>query len=491
MREFCNRALALVESQSQELTVRRRSGASDPFVHYEAARAILAKSVVRVAFLAFLQTRGWLGLDDREDFVFALYDRWRDDPKGYLFQQLVAQVFTTGLSRRSFESRANLEGRLGRGPNLGAPLVTESVFAADYSFDGELVVIPDAFWDEFLGESGFLRSGPPLSLRYEKGVLAADCMAHFYHGVRGTPYAELYEESAVARVRADLLHKEERTKGLSPSERVEKFLSIKVVDPSCGPGSVLIHTVRETMTRVERLCDEGGLPFDRSAMVRRVVERGLHGMDRDPFAVEVTRIRLALEVVANDPLPCPLPDLSRDVEEGDGVIVVSMFTAPEEMPPEGPQVEYKSTLEWDPREKKRSPALLYGVLRTIVAFLNTEGGVLYLGVGDDGNPKGLLDDFALINDLAKEDVFENRLREFLKRWVDPIPLAAVNVSFPEIAGIRVCQVVVRPRGDEVTYLTMANPKTQEKDIVFVRDGNRTIALRGRERDRFILGRGRA
>ena len=488
--EFCNKVIALVESESHHVRVaKNRTGSSEPHPYHTIATELLAKTAVRCAFLCFLSTKGWLDYQGRPDLLFALYDRWKADPQGYLFQQLLAQIISKGLSRRSFESRAMLERRIGNAPNLGTPLVHMSAFEAEYSHEGHPVLIPDSFWEQLIGEMGVLRTAGNLSLHYHGDDLDADCLAHFYHAIRKTPNAELYESSAIVRVKSELLQKEEWLRGLDPAEMVEKLNAIKIVDPSCGPGSVLVHTVRETMLRAREICQEGNLPFDQSRTVRTIIRHGLHGMDRDPFAVEITRLRLALEMVSNDPEPSPLPDLSRDIEQGDGILVVSMYTAPQEMSPEGPQVEYKSTLEWDSRLQQKSPNLLHGVLRTIVAFLNTEGGVLYIGVGDDGNPKGLIDDFALIKDAAKEDIFENKLREYMKRHIDPIPLANVNISFPEIAGIKVCQLVVRPRPDDVTYLQFKDLKTgQTTENIFVRDGNRTITLQGRPRDSFILAR---
>lgn len=478
---LAHRAMSVVEAHAGAVGVMKgRSGELVSHPDPELARLVLAKCWVRTVYLASIEKRGWLEIGARTDFLAALFEKWRQESQGHLFQQVVAQVLTKGLSRRGFESRNLLEKRIGKGPNLGSPVLTEEDFESDFSFEGAPVVVPEAFWEEVI-RTLVPEAIDPLD----------DGLPHFYHLVRKTPNADLYEGSARVRAQSDMMHKVERTRGLEPEERIRLLTAIKVVDPACGPGSVLVHMVRESMARVEAICAEAGLQCQPSKMVRTLVERGLHGLDRDPFAVEVTRLRLAMEVMRHDEEPIPLPDLSRDVEVGEGVTVVSLFTAPQEMPPEGPQVEYKSTLEWDTRKGARSQELLYGVLRTLVAFLNTEGGVLYLGVGDDGNPKGLTDDFALINDASKEDVFENRLREIMKNNIDPIPLSAVTVSFPEIAGIKVCQLVVRPRAGEVTYLTMANPKSGHRDEIYVRDGNRTIALKDRKRDQFILGRSKS
>ena len=64
---------------------------------------------------------------------------------------------------------------------------------------------------------------------------------------------------------------------------------------------------------------------------------------------------------------------------------------------EGTRLEFKSTLQWDVKQGKRNDDLRKMVLKTIAAFLNTEGGTLIIGVEDDGNVYGLDADLALVN----------------------------------------------------------------------------------------------
>lgn len=56
---------------------------------------------------------------------------------------------------------------------------------------------------------------------------------------------------------------------------------------------------------------------------------------------------------------------------------------------EGDFVEYKSTLRWDIRAGKTSQAVERACLKTIAAFLNTSGGVLLIGIRDDGSVEGV------------------------------------------------------------------------------------------------------
>jgi CheY-like chemotaxis protein len=48
-------------------------------------------------------------------------------------------------------------------------------------------------------------------------------------------------------------------------------------------------------------------------------------------------------------------------------------------------VEFKSTLEWDVKENKKNSELIFSTLKSLAAFLNSEGGTLVIGVEDDKN----------------------------------------------------------------------------------------------------------
>jgi len=55
-------------------------------------------------------------------------------------------------------------------------------------------------------------------------------------------------------------------------------------------------------------------------------------------------------------------------------------------------LEFKSTLRWDLRQGKTAQHIERAVLKTISAFLNSEGGTLLLGVRDDGSAEGIESD---------------------------------------------------------------------------------------------------
>jgi hypothetical protein len=79
---------------------------------------------------------------------------------------------------------------------------------------------------------------------------------------------------------------------------------------------------------------------------------------------------------------------------------------------EGDRLEFKSTLRWNINAGKSGKEVEISWLKTVVAYLNTEGGVLAIGVNDDGEVTGIEadrfpndDKFLLhFNNLVKEHI---------------------------------------------------------------------------------------
>jgi type I restriction-modification system DNA methylase subunit len=135
---------------------------------------------------------------------------------------------------------------------------------------------------------------------------------------------------------------------------------------------------------------------------------------------------------------------------------------------EGPHLEFKETLEADNKTGSRNPGVLVSALKTIAAFLNTNGGTLLIGVSDSGEVKGLEKDYLLCN-KHDQDGFEQKLRSLLSSRLDPAPIGRIEMSFERLQEGTVCKLDVKPN-PEVVHL--------DGKEVYVRDGNLTRKLEG-------------
>jgi hypothetical protein len=72
---------------------------------------------------------------------------------------------------------------------------------------------------------------------------------------------------------------------------------------------------------------------------------------------------------------------------------------------ESKTLEFKSTLRWSLKEnRKDDKGVTHAVLKTVAAFLNTEGGDLLIGVADDGSVVGIEHD-----QLDNDDKFPKQI----------------------------------------------------------------------------------
>ncbi len=104
-------------------------------------------------------------------------------------------------------------------------------------------------------------------------------------------------------------------------------------------------------------------------------------------------------------------------------------------------VEFKSTLRYDLRQKAVNKTLEYVIAKTISAFLNSNGGNLFIGVDDNQNSLGLGDD---ISTLKKQDIdgFELQLIEVIKKYIGKEFSSHVKIKFPEYDSQNICRVSV-------------------------------------------------
>jgi hypothetical protein len=96
------------------------------------------------------------------------------------------------------------------------------------------------------------------------------------------------------------------------------LLAVTVIDPACGSGHFLLAAARRIATRVARL-RTGGLPStaDYRHALRDAVRCCVHGVDRNPMAVELTRVALWIETVEPGK---PLGFLDANIRVGDSLL---------------------------------------------------------------------------------------------------------------------------------------------------------------------------
>jgi hypothetical protein len=109
------------------------------------------------------------------------------------------------------------------------------------------------------------------------------------------------QRGAVARLveRRDPEGLRDRTAALEVLQR------LRMCDPSCGGGAFLVGMLEELVTLRRCLGDRGGRP---GRLREEILQNNLHGVDLEPEAVEVARLRLRLGLLGDwegETLPAP------------------------------------------------------------------------------------------------------------------------------------------------------------------------------------------
>jgi hypothetical protein len=103
-------------------------------------------------------------------------------------------------------------------------------------------------------------------------------------------------------------------------DRPAALLSVTVLDPACGSGHFLLAAARRIATRIAR-ARAGGVasPADYRHALRDVARGCIYGVDRNPMAVELTKVALWIETVEPGK---PLGFLDANIRCGDALLGV-------------------------------------------------------------------------------------------------------------------------------------------------------------------------
>jgi Eco57I restriction-modification methylase len=98
------------------------------------------------------------------------------------------------------------------------------------------------------------------------------------------------------------------------------LLSVTVLDPACGSGHFLLAAARRIATRLARIRAQGvAAPADYRRALRDVARACIHGVDRNPMAVELTKVAMWIETVEPGK---PLGFLDANIRCGDALLGV-------------------------------------------------------------------------------------------------------------------------------------------------------------------------
>lgn len=134
---------------------------------------------------------------------------------------------------------------------------------------------------------------------------------------------------------------------------------------------------------------------------------------------------------------------------------------------QNPNLEFKSSFKYDVKLKQPNPKVLEKVIaKTIAAFMNSEGGTLFIGVDDDGNVIGIENDYTILK-KKNSDGFELELRQSIEKHLkNKIANEFLKLKFHKIDSKEICEINVIPTQVPVFLYT-----EEGRQECYVRIGN--------------------
>jgi type I restriction enzyme R subunit len=150
---------------------------------------------------------------------------------------------------------------------------------------------------------------------------------------------------------------------------------------------------------------------------------------------------------------------------------------------ESKTLEFKSTLRWNLKEDQQDDkGVTHAVLKTIAAFLNTEGGDLLIGVADDGSIVGVERD-----QLESDDKFMRHLAQVVRNGLGDRAGTCIDPKTQIVEGKTVC-VVSCQRSPEPVFLKWKGVEAVPDGDFFVRSGPGTVKLSSESAREYIRTR---
>jgi hypothetical protein len=139
-------------------------------------------------------------------------------------------------------------------------------------------------------------------------------------------------------------------------------------------------------------------------------------------------------------------------------------------------VEFKELMRWSHLKDKPDKESEHVIAKTLAGFMNSEGGVLFIGVDDEGKIKGLEKDYETLGNKKNKDGF---LLQF-DNLIDNLIGREFNAFlYPEIINFKGKEICV------VEALESSRPVFVNDDEFYIRAAASTQKLSGREQTEYI------
>ncbi len=142
---------------------------------------------------------------------------------------------------------------------------------------------------------------------------------------------------------------------------------------------------------------------------------------------------------------------------------------------ESKTVEFKSTLRYCLRQNSPQKYVEHSAIKNLAAFLNSEGGTLFIGVDDNGAILGLENtDFASFSDTNKKDALNLHFDNLVQTYFGNAMTSKFKVEFLEIDGKTIVSIHIKDKASSPVIIK--NPDKNNKEEFYIRRNASAVAL---------------
>lgn len=134
---------------------------------------------------------------------------------------------------------------------------------------------------------------------------------------------------------------------------------------------------------------------------------------------------------------------------------------------EGKKLEFKSTLRMNLMTGKPDWSVEHAVLKTIIAYVNTDGGILLVGVSNTGEVLGIESD-----NFLNEDKFLLHFKQLLKQHIGLANASLIDYALVPVNGKKILKIDCQ-KSDDAVFL-----KSGKEEEFYIRIGPSSERLTG-------------
>lgn len=150
-------------------------------------------------------------------------------------------------------------------------------------------------------------------------------------------------------------------------------------------------------------------------------------------------------------------------------------------------VEFKSSLRWDIKQSQPAPHIEHSAMKTVAAFLNSQGGTLLIGVDDNDKVLGLeTTDYKSFNAQGKlTDSWSKHWDSVLRNYLGDAAHNLVTCELVKLEEGAVAIVHVEKPSPKPVWLT--NKSKGDAEELYIRRMASTVELKGKELEKYLKG----